>query len=306
MRIGSSFALSIAGISIALCLSIPGYEDSLRLRDIEASAELISAPLAERFDESLSSDLEKRRGGGGSSGGGGRGGGSSSSSSGSSSSGSSGSTGSSGSSSSGGARGGGVVGTGAGSSSSNAGGATRTGSGVTPGYGGGAFYGGGSRTPYRAGGRSPLGIAPFLLVGAGLAIFPGLWLYGAYAYPYSSPYNFRNRTSNANQTLPITCLCQQYSVCGCDNNNNSTYLDGVLGNGSMAALNTSLARVSDVNGTRTLVLNGTLPNGTTASGGSDPATTTIAVTSAALKRGIAENAGWWVVGAIVGWTVWML
>ncbi|KAI9762505.1 MAG: hypothetical protein M1835_008004 [Candelina submexicana] len=252
MRIILTIATLASGLSIAQCLSIPAQENSLRLRGIEASAELIAAPLAERFDETLNGDLEKRRGGGGSSGGGGRGGGSSSSSSGSSSSGSS----SSGSSSSGGARGGGVAGTGAGSGSSNAGGATRTGSGVTPGYGGGAFYGGGSRTPYRAGSRSPLGLAPFLLVGAGLAIFPGLWLYGAYAYPYSSPYNFRNRTSNENQTLPITCLCQEYSVCGCDDNNNSTYLDGILGNGSMAALNDSLARISDVNGTRTLVLNG--------------------------------------------------
>lgn len=295
MRIASPIATLAAGLSVALCLSLPRQENSLRLRDIEASAELIAAPLAERFDESSSGGLEKRRGGGGG-GGGGRGGGGGSTSSSSSSS--------SGGSTSGGS-GGGSVG-GAGTGSSNAGGATRSGSGVTPAYGGGAFYGGGARTPYRAGGRSPgRGIAPVFLVGAAL-IFPGLWLYGAYAYPYGSPYSFRNRTSNANETLPVTCLCQQYSECGCEENDDSAYLDDLVGNGSLAALNDSVARVSDVNGTRTLVLNGTLPNGTTTSGGTDDATTTTAATSAALKRGILENAGWWVVGAIVGWTVWMI
>ena len=42
-----------------------------------------------------------------------------------------------------------------------------------------------------------------------------------------------------------------------------------MGNGSYAALNKSLVTVSQVNGTRNLVLNGTLPNGTTAPGGTD-------------------------------------
>ena len=74
-----------------------------------------------------------------------------------------------------------------GSSSSNTGGRTKTGSGVTPNYGGGRYYGGGATTPYQSGSRSPLGIAAVPLafgVGA-LAFYPGIWLYGAYAYPYS-------------------------------------------------------------------------------------------------------------------------
>ena len=73
-----------------------------------------------------------------------------------------------------------------GSGSSNIGGTTRQGSGVTPNYGGGRYYGGGATTPYTAGSRSPLGIAAIpLAFGAGaLAFYPGLWLYGAYAYPY--------------------------------------------------------------------------------------------------------------------------
>lgn len=74
------------GASLTASLSIPEYDHALSRREIEANVQLLDAPLAERFDDSLSY-LEKRRGGGGSSSGGGRSGGSSSS--GSSSSGSS-------------------------------------------------------------------------------------------------------------------------------------------------------------------------------------------------------------------------
>ena len=73
---------------------------------------------------------------------------------------------------------------GRGSSSSNTGGATRTGSGVTPNYGGGRYYGGGATSPYRSGARSPLGIVGVPLAFGALAFYPGIWLYGAYAYPY--------------------------------------------------------------------------------------------------------------------------
>ncbi|KAJ4375430.1 hypothetical protein N0V86_006961 [Didymella sp. IMI 355093] len=198
--------------------------------------------------------LERRKGGGG------RGGGSSGGSSGGgrssgSSSGSSGRT----------------------SSSSMAGGSTRSGSGAPRAYGGG-YYGGGAAVPYAAGGRTPRGLAAApLLVGAGaLAIMPGLWLYSVYPYHFGTPYRFYNRTdtnqtnpNGANTTLPVTCLCQQYSPCGCEENQNDQYLNDLVGNGSYGALNKSLVTVSDVNGTRNLVLNGTLPNGTTAPGGTD-------------------------------------
>jgi hypothetical protein len=73
---------------------------------------------------------------------------------------------------------------GRGSSSSNTGGATKTGSGVTPNYGGGRYYGGGATSPYTSGARSPLGIVGIPLAFGALAFYPGIWLYGAYAYPY--------------------------------------------------------------------------------------------------------------------------
>ncbi|KAI9648819.1 hypothetical protein NHQ30_003460 [Ciborinia camelliae] len=178
------------------------------------------------------------------------------------------------------------------SSSSSAGGRTKSGSGPAPAYGGGRYYGGGAATPYSAGARSPLGIAPLFLGVALLSIYPGLWLYGAYIYPYHNPYTFRNHSATANgtntttnvvetrqasdttgviQTLPVTCLCAAYSVCGCDDNGNSTFLDQLIGDGNYAALNKSVINVADVNGTTTIILNGTLPNGTTASGGTDSA-----------------------------------
>ncbi|THV50567.1 hypothetical protein BGAL_0145g00140 [Botrytis galanthina] len=280
----------------------PQYIPSAELIVRDANAQPVVE--AEEFtyysrEEKRGGDLFKRKGGGG---GGGKGGGGSSSS-GSSSSGSSGSSSSSSSGSSSGK--GGVT-----SSSSSSGGATKAGSGPAPAYGGGRYYGGGATTPYSSGARSPLGIAPVFLGLGALSIFPGLWLYGAYSYPYHNSYAFRNHsatrnstnttsasietrqdsdTTGVNQSKPVTCLCAAYSECGCDDSGNSTFLDQIIGDGSYAALNKSLVNVADVNGTSTILINGTLPNGTTASGGSD----------SAAGRTIVEGLGWWVMVATV-------
>jgi hypothetical protein len=86
-------------------------------------------------------------------------------------------------------------------------------------------------------------------------------------------------------------LCQEYSPCGCDENDDSSYLNSIVGNGSYAALNKSLVTVSQVSGTRNLVINGTLPNGTTAPGGTDD--------SAAMSLQAGKYAGYWVMASIV-------
>jgi hypothetical protein len=187
----------------------------------------------------------------------------SSSSSGSTSSGSS-----SGSSSSGGGK---TSGSSAGAaSSSNRGGTSAGGSGAPRSYGGGKYYGGGATTPYSAGSRTPKGIGAGPLLGIGaLGFFGGAWLYGAYLYSYPHSYGFYNRTANANQTKPVNCLCQQYSVCGCDDNDDQTYLTSIIGDGNPSNFNQSLLRVADVNGTSQIFINGTLPNGTTADGPND-------------------------------------
>ncbi|TKA78337.1 hypothetical protein B0A55_03614 [Friedmanniomyces simplex] len=224
-----------------------------------------------------SKELFKRKGGGGGHGSSGGG------SSGGSSGGKGGSTSSSGSS---GSR------SGASASTSNTGGRTSAGSGVTPSFGGGRYYGGGAAAPYTAGSRSPGGVAPYLLAGGALAFFPGIWLYGAYAYPYYGAHTYHNNTDNQNETRPIQCYCAQYAECGCDNNTDSSYLNSV-------ANNNTVSRVADVNGTETLLINGTLENGTTASGGTSSA-------AGSFRQGLAEKSGWWVVVAGVGYTMWLM
>jgi len=208
-----------------------------------------------RDAENVELNARAPKGGGG---GGGKGGGGSSSSGKGGSSSSSSSSGKTGSSSSSGGKG-------LGSSSSSTGGRTSAGSGVTPRVGG--FYGGGASVPYASGQRSASGISP-LLIGAGLGFgFGALWVHGAYNYPYTHPFVFHNDTTNSNETKPVNCLCAVGEECGCDDNTNSTYVSSLIGNGSYAALNQSLVNVADVNGSSTIVINGTLPNGTTASGG---------------------------------------
>lgn len=69
---------------------------------------------------------------------------------------------------------------------SMAGGTTPGGSGPQPRLysGGNTYYAGGAPVPYRSGATSPGGISPRFLPAAGLGFFPGIWLYGAYAYPW--------------------------------------------------------------------------------------------------------------------------
>jgi hypothetical protein len=85
-------------------------------------------------------------------------------------------------------------------------------------------------------------------------------------YPYHQPYRFHNESSGRNETKDVLCGCGTYDVCGCDDNNNTAYYDSVIGNGSYSALNKSVVNVAEVNGSSTILINGSLPNGTTADG----------------------------------------
>ena len=76
-----------------------------------------------------------------------------------------------------------------------------------------------------------------------------------------------------------------------------------MGNGSAADENSTLIHVGDVNGTKTLILNGTLPNGT--EDVSTPSSTG-STTSGATRQDLLEYSGFWLVGAIVGAMVWLL
>lgn len=182
-------------------------------------------------------------------------------------------------------------------SSSNTGGRTSSGSGVSPSYAGGRYYAGGASVPYSAGARSPLGVSPFLFPAAGLGFLGGAYLYGAYAYPFSHPYYYHNAHNGTNTSVPVTCLCQQYSECGCDDNGNTTYYDSVIGNGTTPTNSSQVKYVTFNNGSSQVYINGTLDNGTTASGG-----TTSSSTSGAIKA-VAEFSGYWTMIATVIATV---
>ncbi|PQK09873.1 hypothetical protein BB8028_0002g01970 [Beauveria bassiana] len=237
-------------------------------------------------------DLFKRKGGGS---GGGRGGGSSGGSSGGSRGGSSGSSSSgnrgSGSSSSGNR--GSPSNTG---SNVNSGGTTRAGSGPQPRFGGGQYYSGGSRVPFAAG-STRNGIVPGLLIGSALAFWPALWLSGAYMYNYHDPYRFRNESNNnRDEELPVICGCAEGASCSCDDSGNTTAtLNELVGNGSYAGLNKSVVTVGTKDGQKVLLINGTLPNGTTAQGDEDrdaDGNSTESSDSAAVKTAL-ENMGLW-------------
>ena len=265
----------LASSSLVTSLSIPiNQHDISRRENVPAGFR----DSIKENDGNVHMYLEKRRGGGGKGGG--------SSSGGSSSGGSS-----SGSSSSGGSSSGGK--TGSSGSSGSRGGSTSSTSSARPSYGGGRYYAGGATTPYSSGARSPLGVAPYFLGGAALGFLPGAYLYGAYAYPYTHDYNYRNDSSPdaRNESLPVICLCDQYSACGCDDNGNTTDINDLL-------RNQSLAKIETVNGTQTVVLNGTLPNGTDS--------TTSGAAGGMMRQTLAESSGFWVMGAIVGMIVWGL
>lgn len=73
-----------------------------------------------------------------------------------------------------------------------------------------------------------------------------------------------------------------------------------MGNGTEADQDKTLVRVANVNGTKTVVINGTLPNGT------DSSSSDSSSTSGAIRTAVLENSGFWLLGAIVSATVFLL
>ena len=152
--------------------------------------------------------------------------------------------------------------------------------------------------PYTAGARSPSLITPILAgaaVGLTFASLVALASYPFYLYPWPQPYTFFNATANANQTDNVICGCRMYGVCGCDYTNDTAYLESIIGNGSVAAMNSSLVAVALYEGSQTILIDGSLPNGTTAAGGSDDA-----------GMSLVPLAGYWSIALLVGCMAWML
>ncbi|KAI1432852.1 hypothetical protein GGR50DRAFT_555826 [Xylaria sp. CBS 124048] len=243
-------------------------------------------------------ELWKRKGGGGGGGRGGGGGG------GGGSTGGRGGGGSTGGGGNTGGRGGGSTGGRGGvplsSPSSNVGGRTTTGSGPPPRFGG--FYNGGAAVPYAAG-RSSGSIAPFFLGGAavGLLAFSAInFPFGVWSYPYHNQYFYHNSTTNQNETKPVTCVCGAFDTCSCADNGNQTYFASIIGNGSYQGLNHSLVSVAknDTTGQLTIFLNGDVPNGTTAAGGTDSPTDVNIESGATAMRALVQTVGWWPAAAV--------
>ncbi|CAI4218655.1 unnamed protein product [Parascedosporium putredinis] len=165
--------------------------------------------------------------------------------------------------------GGGARGGGGGGGSSSSSGSSRGGS-------------GGASSGARAGAGAPRSFAGGKYYGG--AFWPGLWLYGAYSYPYSHPYRFHNNTRDEEEELPVICACDPNSACGCDENQDTAYLSDLIGDGSYNGLNHSLITVAEVNGTKTILINGTLSSDTEAPSDGDE--------SAAIARAV-EALGYW-------------
>lgn len=148
------------------------------------------------------------------------------------------------------------------------------------------------------------GIGAPLLLGAALgagayAFWPGTWYHAPYYYPYSHAHSYYNRSSNQNETRPVACGCDSTVVCACEDTGNATFMNELVGDGSYARLqNSSDIAIGNVNGTQTLLINGTLPLGTTAAGGTDVPEEdddSVSPTGAA----VLNAAGWWPLVATV-------
>ena len=197
----------------------------------------------------------------------------------------------------GGGRGGGGGSSGGGRSSGSSSGGSRgsssAGTGTPRSYGGGSRYAGGAATPYRAGGTPSgwRGPAPLLLGVGALALFPGLWLYGAYSYRYNddNPVTYYNETSGQNETRRVQCLCAENADCGCDDTQDQSYLNEVANDKAVSSVRNN-----------TLYINGTLEEGTTAPGTASSAAT------GSLTQKLMEASGYWPVVAGVAYTMWFL
>ncbi|KAF5725168.1 hypothetical protein FMUND_91 [Fusarium mundagurra] len=79
--------------------------------------------------------------------------------------------------------------------------------------GAGRYYAGGSVRPFKAGAASPGGIRPYLMDRAALLFWPGMWLYGAYVYPFKDTCSYHNETIDEDEKRSVMCGCSRYENC---------------------------------------------------------------------------------------------
>jgi hypothetical protein len=110
-------------------------------------------------------------------------------------------------------------------------------------------------------------------------------------YHYPNSYRYYNETSEEEEERPILCACSAEASCGCDqddNTNNTALYDELIGNGSYEHLNKSIVDVAEVNGTTTILINGTLPEDTA-----------LPEEDSAAARAMIEAMGYWPAAAAV-------
>lgn len=169
--------------------------------------------------------------------------------------------------------------------------------GPQPTFAGGRYYAGGSVRPFKAGAASPGGIRPYPMAGAALSFWPGVWLYGAYMYPFTDTCSYHNETSDKDEERPVLCGCSWYENCECDDPDSAPYFKELIGSGSYEALNKSIVDVAEINGTKTILINGTLPNDTALAGDKDK--------NSAPARYVVGTFGYWPTIAVVVGTVFI-
>ncbi|RKK10618.1 hypothetical protein BFJ66_g17076 [Fusarium oxysporum f. sp. cepae] len=163
--------------------------------------------------------------------------------------------------------------------------------GPQPTFADGRYYAGGSVRPFKAGAASPGGIRPYPMAGAALSFWPGVWLYGAYMYPFTGTCSYHNETSDEDEERPVLCGCSRYENCACDDPDSAPYFKELIGSGSYEALNKSIVDVAVVNGTKSILINGTLPNDTALASDKDK--------NSAPARCVVGTFGYWPAVAVV-------
>lgn len=181
-------------------------------------------------------------------------------------------------------------------SDSNMGGYSRGGTGPQPNIAG--FYAGGAAVPFAAGAATPSGVKP--RGPAPVGYWPGYWYPGPmYVYgPYAYSHHYYNKTSHKKEEREIICGCAQYSVCMCDEVKDKKFWDKLLADGDYKKLNKSVVTVTKVDRKEKIVINGTLPNGTTVNS-DDPEDYEKYLTNTAVA--LAKTLGLWpAIAAVIG------
>jgi len=140
--------------------------------------------------------------------------------------------------------------------------------------GGRSVYGGGGGTVFLAGAAA--GAAAGLLAVYTIevaSLWPGQWWGDKVSvYPFNSTYewNFHNATLDKNMTMPVACLCSISQSCTCQGTNDPAFIADVMKNGTWEALDHTLVSIGNLTVDKvtepTILLNGTVANGTQSSG----------------------------------------